>query len=452
MARRIVCKFGGSSVADAGQIEKVRRIVEANPKRKIVVVSAPGRSNAGEQKITDHLINIATNGRHFREQRLDIPPTRSKQAVIDKFTAIVEELGLAAGDILEALTADLESSLTGDERIAFLASRGEHYNARLIAEYFEQSGMAAYAGLPEDIGLVVSDEFLNADLREEAYRNLQQLAEDPRIIVVPGFYGVTEQGQVAVFSRGGSDLTGGEIAYAVDAETYENWTDVSGVFEADPRLVPEARAIPRLTFKEIRLLSCKGFNVFHLNAMLPCKERKIPIHIRNTNEPQAPGTVILFERVPEEGVVGIAQLDNVAYIYLEKDMLGEETGFTAELLTILREFNIQTYHYPTDKDDIAVLVNQDDLTGAINDLRQRIEDQLHPDFMNVAYNLSILTPVGLGLQGNTYPIVDALSALGEAHIPIETIDQSPSQICFHIGVPQAVADDALRILHRTLIG
>ncbi|MDX1757517.1 MAG: aspartate kinase [Marinobacter sp.] len=452
MAGRIVCKFGGSSVADAGQIEKVRRIVEANPKRRIVVVSAPGRSSADEQKVTDHLINIATDGSHFREQRLDVTPAQSKQAVLNKFTTIVEDLSLEADDILAALKADLDCSLSGDERVAFLASRGEHYNARLIAAYFERCGMEASAGLPEDIGLVVSDDFLNADLQEETYRNIRQLADDQRLIVVPGFYGVTGRGQVAVFSRGGSDLTGGEIAYAVDAETYENWTDVSGVFEADPRQVPEARAIPRLTFKEIRLLSCKGFNVFHLNAMLPCKDRKIPIHIRNTNEPQDPGTVILFERVPEEGVVGIAQLDNVAYVYLEKDMLGEETGFTAELLTILREFNIQTYHYPTDKDDIAVLVNQDDLTGAINDLRQRIEEQLRPDFMNVAYNLSILTPVGLGLQGNTYPIVDALSALGEAHIPIETIDQSPSQICFHIGVPQAVADDALRILYRTLIG
>lgn len=263
MADLIVCKFGGSSVANAGQIEKVKNIVQADARRRIVVVSAPERSESGEQKITDHLINIATDG---------------------------------------------------------------------------------------------------------------------------------------------------------------------------------------------RLLSCKGFNVFHLNAMLPCKEGNIPIHIRNTNKPRDPGTAILFERVPEEGVVGIARLDNVAYIYLEKEMLGEEVGFTADLLTVFRAFGIHTYHYPIDKDDIAVLVSQDDLTGTINDLRRRIEQQLKPDFMDVAYNLCILTPVGLGLRGNSYPIVDALSALGEAHIPIEMIDQSPSQICFHIGVQQAVADDALRILYRTLIG
>ncbi|MCW8125927.1 aspartate kinase [Microbulbifer halophilus] len=452
MTELIVSKFGGSSVATAAQIEKVRRIVENDAQRRIVVVSAPGRSRPDEQKITDHLFNIATDGEHFREQRLVIPVADSKKAVLERFTAILKDLDISSENILAALRQDLECQLTGERRIAFLASRGEHYNARVIAEYFSRSDMQAEACLPENFGLQVSEDFLDAKLLSDAYGNMQQLVEGEKIAVVPGFYGVTRNGEVAVFSRGGSDLTGGEIAKGVNAACYENWTDVSGVFETDPRLVAEARAIPRLTFKEIRLLSTKGFNVFHLNAMLPCKERKIPIHIRNTNRPQDQGTVILSERVPEEGVVGIARLDNLAYIYLEKDMLGEEIGFTAELLGILRDFNIQTYHFPTDKDDIAVLANQDDLTGAINDLRRRIEDRLKPDLMDVAYNLSILTAVGLGLQGNSYPIVDALSALGEAHIPIEMIDQSPSQICFHIGVQQSVADDALQILYRALIG
>lgn len=452
MTELIVSKFGGSSVASATQIEKVRRIVEADARRRIVVVSAPGRSKPDEQKITDHLFNIATDGVHFRDQRLMIPVADSKKAVLDRFTEILKDLDIPREEILENLENDLDCQLSGERRIAFLASRGEHYNARVIAEYFRRSDMAAEACLPEDFGLQVSNAFLDAKLLNDAYDNIRHLAEGERIAVVPGFYGITKDGEVAIFSRGGSDLTGGEIAKGVNAACYENWTDVSGVFETDPRLVAEARAIPRLTFKEIRLLSTKGFNVFHLNAMLPCKERKIPIHIRNTNRPQDQGTVILSERVPEEGVVGIARLDNLAYIYLEKDMLGEEIGFTAELLGILRDFNIQTYHFPTDKDDIAVLANQDDLTGAINDLRRRIEDRLKPDLMDVAYNLSILTAVGLGLQGNSYPIVNALSALGEAHIPIEMIDQSPSQICFHIGVQQSVADDALKILYRALIG
>ncbi|GAB4367273.1 MAG: aspartate kinase [Methylohalobius sp. ZOD2] len=451
MSDAFVCKFGGSSVASASQIEKVKQIVQEDKRRRYVVVSAPGRSRSDEQKVTDHLINIATSGTHFRDQRLSITPNESKKAVLEKFTRIASELGVDAGDILASLKKDLATSLEGDRRIAFLASRGEHYNARIVAEYFQNSGMTARARLPEDFGLLVSDDYLGAKVLSEAYANIAELASEDGIAVIPGFYGVTQTGEVAVFSRGGSDLTGGEVAYAIDADTYENWTDVSGVFEVDPSLIPEARAIPRLTFKEIRLLSSKGFNVFHLDAMLSCKERKIPIHIRNTNRPQEPGTIILNERVPEEGIVGIARLENMAYIYLEKDMLGEEVGFTASLLQIFQEFNINTYHYPTDKDDIAVLVNQDDLTGNINDLRRHIEKKLKPDFMDVVYNLAIITPVGLGLKGNSYPIVDALLSLSRNHIPIEMIDQAPSQICFHIGVSQAVADDALKILYDQLI-
>jgi len=353
--------------------------------------------------------------------------------------------------LLESLKQDLETKLEGERQIAFLASRGEHYNARVIAAYFQKQGMEARVSLPEDFGLLVTESFLDAKVEEIAYENIAALDGTEMITVVPGFYGVTENGEIAVFSRGGSDLTGGEIAYAIDADKYENWTDVNGVLESDPGIIPAARAIPRLTFKEIRLLSSKGVNVFHLDAMLNCRKRKIPIHVRNTNRPDDPGTQILNERVPEEGVVGIARLDNMAYIYLEKDMLCEEVGFTATLLTIFQNYGINTYHYPTDKDDIAVLVKQDDLKGSINDLRRSIEKQLKPDFMDVVYNLSIITPVGLGLKRNSYPMVDAINALGEHHIPIEMIDQSPSQICFHIGVSQAIADDALRLLYRVLI-
>ncbi len=452
MKNTIVCKFGGSSLADATQIEKVRKIVSSNPDRRVVVVSAPGRSDPDEEKVTDHLINIATRGQHFREQRLSITPKMSQSAILKKFESIMNDLELEDSGILEGLRRDFETDLEGDKRIAFLASRGEHYNARIVALYFSQKGMKAVAQLPETFGFHVEGHFLDAKVTEEAYRNIAAIdLEEQGIIVVPGYYGVTDAGDVAVFSRGGSDLTGGEMAYAVEANTYENWTDVSGVFEMDPRVVPEAQAIPRLTFKELRLLSSKGFNVFHLDAMLRCKERKIPIRIGNTNKPEERGTLILNERVPEEGVVGIARLDNVAYIYMEKDMLGEEVGFTATLLSIFQEFGINTYHYPTDKDDIAVLVNQDDLLGSINDLRREIERKLTPDFMDVEYNISILTPVGHGLKGNSYPIVDALTTLSNEHIPIDMIDQSPSQICFHIGVRQAVADDALKLLYDTLI-
>jgi aspartate kinase len=446
-----VCKFGGSSVANAEQIEKVRQIVAANPDRRVVVVSAPGQIHDGDDKVTDHLLNIATRGEHFRRQRKATDPDTSRKAVLASFAAIVDGLGVDGTAHLASLERDLDCALEGDERIPFLASRGEHYIAKIVTDYFQASGLKARLCLPEEFGLLVGGDLNDAKVLEETYDRIAALDVTDSIAIIPGYYGVTRTGQIAVFSRGGSDLTGGEVAYALNVDLYENWTDVSGVREADPGIIPEARAIPRLTFKEIRLLSSKGFNVFHLDAMLNCRKRKIPIEIRNTNRPSDPGTLILNERVPEEGVVGIARLDNVAYIYLEKETLSEELGFTARLLGIFRDMGINTYHYPTDKDDIAVLVDQDDLKGRINDLRRAIATQLEPDFMDVVYNLTIITPVGLGLKRNSYPIVEALNSLGEHHIAIEMIDQSPSQMCFHIGVSQAVADDALRILHRSLI-
>jgi aspartate kinase len=447
----VVCKFGGTSVADAGQIERVRAIVADDPRRRLVVVSAPGRRHPDEEKVTDHLINFATDGAHLGDRRDPIPPATSREAVIERFRAIIDDLGIGGAGILEDLRTDLDRDHIGDRRIAYLASRGEHYCARVVAAYFGSTGLRARVRFPEDFGLRVEGDRLAARMTDAAQERLSCLDDEESVTVVPGFYGVTDDGGVAVFSRGGSDLTGGELAAAVDAHAYENWTDVSGVLEADPGVIPEARVVPRLTFKELRLLASKGFNVFHLDAVLNCRRRGVPIHIRNTNRPQDPGTRILNERVPEERVVGIARLDDVAYIYLEKDDLSEEIGFTADLLRIFQEFGINTYHYPTDKDDIAVLVRQDDLKGSINDLRRAIEARLEPDVMDVVYNLSILTAVGLGLRHDSTPLVAAISALGEHNVPIEMFHQSPSQLCFHVGVGQSVADQASRILYDALV-
>lgn len=447
----VVAKFGGSSVADAARIERVRAIVAADPRRRFVVVSAPGKRHDGEEKVTDHLLNVATDGAHFADSAIAIGPDESRRAIVARFAEIVDELGIDGEALMAALAGDLDTDLVGDARTAFLASRGEHYCARIVAACFRAGGHAARACLPEDFGLLVDGDRLGARLAAGAHERIAALAGADEITVIPGYYGVTAEGDVAVFSRGGSDLTGGEVASALDAHEYENWTDVDGVLEADPRVIAEARAIPRLTFKEIRLLASKGFNVFHFDAMLECRRRGISIHIRNTNQPDRPGTRILNERVPEEGVVGIARLDDVALLYLEKDQLSEEVGFTASLLSILRDFGINTHHYPTDSDDIAVLVNQDDLRGTINDLRREIEARLAPDAMDVVYNLSVITPVGLGLARDSAPLVAAISALAERNIPIEMFHQSPSKLCFHVGVARSVADEALRVLHERLV-
>lgn len=359
MARSIVCKFGGSSVENATQIEKVKNIVSDNKNRKYVVVSAPGRDEKYQEKITDHLINIAVDGKYLIRKKITAEVSQS--VVLDKFSAICEALDVNCGEIIESLKKDFQTVLTGDKKIAFLSSRGEHYNARVITAYFNQCGIKTQLVLPEEVGFLLSDDFLSAKVLDEGYENLETLKGQEHVSLMPGFYGITPEGDIAVLSRGGSDLTGGEIAYSVNASLYENWSDIDGVYEVDPRIINHADVVPRLTFKEIRLLSSKGFNVFHFDAMVNCKRRNIPINIRNTNRPSASGTMILNERVPVEEVVGIARLDNMAYIYLEKEGLGEEIGFTEGLLGIFNKYNIKTYHYPTDKDDIAVLLKKETL-------------------------------------------------------------------------------------------
>jgi len=448
LRRKIVCKFGGSSVENATQIEKVKNIIQDSKNRKYVVVSAPGRDEKHRQKITDHLVNIATEGAHLHKL---VEVKESKIAILDKFKGLIKDLHVKSDGLLESLEKDLETKLEGDKRTAFLASRGEHYNAKIIAAYLEKSGIATQLCLPESIGFQVSGDILGAKVDLVSHANLQTLKESESVCVMPGFYGVTQEGDIAVLSRGGSDLTGGELAYAVGASLYENWSDIDGVYEVDPRIVPNSDVIPRLTFKEIRLLSSKGFNVFHFDAMNNCRRGNIPINIRNTNRPSSDGTLILNERVPEEDVVGIAKLDNMAYIYIEKEGLGETIGFTETLLNIFNQYGINTYHYPTDKDDIAVLLKKEDLAGNINNLRSAIEDKLSPDSLEVVYDISILSMVGIGMKYNSSVIADAVWALKENHIDIEMLDHGPAKISFHIGVSQQHANKALELLYEILV-
>ncbi len=449
-----VCKFGGSSVKDASQIKKVLDIVKEDDGRRVIVVSAPGRDDNFDEKITDHLLNVATSGKYFEEHFITISKKQSYDAIIDKYRRLCSDLNVKGDDLIKSLEKDLANSLLkGERKEAFFLSRGEHYNAKIIQRYFSNEGLNIKLMLPEEFGFILSDDFRDGKVQKVTYANIEEkfdTTKDTKYLV-PGFYGVTKNNEIAVMSRGGSDLTGGELAYALDANKYENWTDTNGVYEVDPRVISGSKVIPRLTFKELRLLSSKGFNVFHFNAMLNCKKSKIPINIRNTNNKEHCGTMILSERVPMEDLVGIAKLDNMASIYLQKDMLADEIGFTAELLKIFSEFGVNTYHYPTDRDDISILVEQEDLKGKINNLRREIEKRLKTDNIIVSYNLCVITLVGIGLKENTFAIVDAINALKEKNISFDMLDMSPSKISLHIGVSQNIANNALETLYESLL-
>jgi aspartate kinase len=443
----IVSKFGGSSVANAGQIEKVREIIEADNKRRIVVVSAPGVDEENSIKVTDSLFNIATNGGHFRKKGKDIPTKESYDFVVARFGRLITDLGIEGKDLLERLEADLQSSVEGKKRRDFFASRGEHYHAQIIARYLKKRGMKAAVRLPEDIGFLVSDNFGNARVLPETTDNLRKLADEEGILVVSGYYGVTKHGDVAVMSRGGSDKTGDRLAYALNAAMYEIWSDKDGIYQVDPRQIAEAKVISRLTYKEVRSLAAKGFNIVHYKAMIDCDKGKIPIHIRNTDNLEASGTMIVSERVPRETVVGIARLDDVAYVYVEKKMMDEQVGFTSGLLEIFKKYGISTHHYPTDMDDISVLVDQSDLDGKADSLRRDIEANLKPNKIEFAYNFSLFTLVGAGMKGHPEVEAVAANALAGRKIDAPISFKSPTQISHFFGVRSRDADNAFRALY-----
>ena len=447
MENCIVSKFGGTSLASAAQIKKVKDIVASDADRKYIIVSAPGKDEGDEFKVTDHLINVAMEGKHLSSPGISVTAKDSYNEVINKFKTIISELDIEGDEVIKSLTKDLNLAIPEIKRKDFLASRGEHYNAKILTAYFNKSGINAEAKLPEDIGLVVTENFGNASVVPVSYKNLKKNTSCQGVSVIPGFYGVTESKDIAVFSRGGSDLTGGEIAYAMNASLYENWSDIDGIYQADPRIIEKARVIPRLTYKEIRLLASKGFNVFHYDAMVRCKKKGIPINIRNTNNPSAEGTMIVAQRVPEEVTVGIARMDNIAYLYLEKDGSQEIIGFVNKVLNIMKDYGIETYHYPTDRDDVAVIMNQEDLIGCEDDITETIKKELDPDNMEFFYNLSIISPVGIGMRYDPGVIAEAALAMKNNNINIEIIDQGPAQISFHLGIQGYYADNALNALY-----
>jgi aspartate kinase len=448
----IVSKFGGSSVANAEQIEKARGIVESDSGRCVVVVSAPGTDEENNVKVTDSLFNIATDGEHFRRKGKDISAKESYDYVVQRFGKLITDLGIEGKDLLERLKADLQSPIEGKKREDFFASRGEHYHAQIIARYFQKRGMKAAARLPEEIGFLVSADFGNAKVLPETTENLRRLADEDGILVVSGYYGITKQGDIAVISRGGSDKTGDRLAYALNASMYEIWSDKDGIYQVDPRQIPEARVIHRLTPKEVRRLAAKGFNIVHYEAMLDCKKGKIPINVRNTDNREAPGTMIVAERVPEETVVGIARLDDVAYIYVEKEMAEDEIGFTDDILAIFRNYEISTHHYPTDTDEISIFVEQKDLVGKANSVVADISSKLKPDEVQLTYDLSLIVPVGIGMRDRPGTLARASTALGDRSINIETVVQTPAQISMIFGVKGYHADNALRALYDEFFG
>lgn len=436
---RITVKFGGSSVADADQFSKVAAIVEADARRRIIVVSAPGRRRQDEPKITDLLYlccDMAAMGTDIGE------PFGMIQS---RFTEIANELRLdsAVPELLDSFREDLEAGCSRD----YAASRGEYFCARLMAEFLQAEFVD-----PAD-HIVIRP---NGTVVPQTYQTLAaRFRDQTRRYVMAGFYGRGQDGEVKTFSRGGSDISGAIAARAAGAILYENWTDTSGILMADPRIVKNPRCIDEISFREVREMSYMGASVFHDEAILPVREAAIPICIKNTNRPHNPGTRIVpqlsQQTLVSTEIAGISGKKPFTMISLEKTLMNKEVGFGHRLLGILRQYNISFEHCPSSIDSISVIIEASQLDGLEESVIDDIRRQLAPDHLSIEHDLALLAVVGEGMARTVGIAGKLFSALARAGINVRIINQGASEINIIIGVAEHDYEAAIRAIYTAFV-
>ena len=452
-----VCKFGGSSLANAEQLKKVMDIVLADPARRIVVVSAPGKRDSGDTKVTDLLIALADAASQGGDCSLQL------NAVVERYAEIARDLDLG-DEITERIRKDLEdrvakvADLSKPEFMDLLKAAGEDNNAKLVAVAFEKRGKKARYASPKDTGMVLKGEFGDATLDPDSYTTLSRAFSNfDGIVVYPGFFGYTKEGKVATFPRGGSDITGSILAAAVCADVYENFTDVDSVYPCDPRIVEEVKdgeGIPTMTYREMRELAYAGFGVFNDDAVIPAVRARIPINIRNTNHPSEPGTMIQQSRRVVPGtVVGIASADGFVNIVVEKYLMNREIGFGRRLLQVLEEEGISYEHMPSGVDSQCVVVKEQYLPKEReHKIVSAIKRELNPDFVTVERELTMLMVVGEGMCYTPGMLAKACLALASAGISMSMVNQGSSEVSFIIAIRSQVRDAAVRALYKAFFG
>ncbi|QKE71543.1 aspartate kinase [Arthrobacter citreus] len=443
-----IVKFGGSSLATSEQIEKVFQIVTSDVERKIIVVSAPGKRFPEDIKVTDLLINCA----QLALQEKDY--SKEFDQIIQRYSEIANGLGIHA-DIVNEISLGIELSISSkrDDPARFMdavMACGEDNCARLVASYFQLKGLEASYINPKEAGLFVTNEPGHAQVLQKSYENLFKLRKKTGILIFPGFFGYSEDGHIVTFSRSGSDITGSVVANGVKATLYENFTDVDAVFSVNPVIIKYPKEIKELTYREMRELSYAGFNVFHDEALIPAFEAGIPVNIKNTNNPAAPGTRIVKERALSNGpLIGIASDNGFCSIYISKYLMNREIGFGRKLLQILEDYQISYEHQPSGIDDISIIIRQSQLTDEMEfQIINRIRDELHADHVFVERDLALIMLVGEGMRHNVGTTARASQALASAGINIEMINQGSSEVSMMFGVKSCDEKKAVQVIYE----
>ena len=432
-----VAKFGGSSMADANQYRKVKSIVSADPARQVVVVSAAGKRNKKDHKITDLLYLCHAH------VRFGVECDPVFDMITQRYLQIRDELGLKTP--LEEDFAILKQRLdngavTEDE----LASRGEYYSALLMAEYLGFRFVDAADWIRFRMDGTVD--------QSASYEALSEISAVGGI-VIPGFYGRMPDGRIRTFTRGGSDITGALAAAALDADVYENWTDVSGILMADPRIVDAPQAIPEVTYDELRELSYSGAQVLHEGTIFPVREKNIPLNIRNTNDPEDPGTMIRenFEgdAAPDRFITGITGRKDFTVISLSKRGISSQVGVLRRMLSILENHGISVDYAPCGIDNISVMMPTEAIAPRLYTVLGELQQELQPDSLDVHDQIAIVAAVGRKMRGKPGITGRLFAALGEAGINIRVINQGPDELNVVLGVDNREFAHAIRVLYHS---
>ncbi len=434
---RIVCKFGGTSVADHSQFLKIQSIVAANPKRRVVVPSAPGKRPGQETKITDLLYLC----HEMAEQKLDFATPFN--LIRERFLEIERMSGVGTDMISEL--AEVRKRIESGASRDYAASRGEYLCGRLMAAFLRAEFID-----PETC--IFFDK--TGKLDERTYGALRDRMSDvSKLYVLPGFYGQDAHGNIKTFSRGGSDITGAIAARAIGAELYENWTDVSGLLMADPRIVENPAPLDEVSYREIRELSYMGASVFHDEAISPVREAGIPINIRNTNLPDDPGTRIVAKLpdITKYDIAGIAGKKNFSMFSLEKNMMNKEIGFARRVLGIFETRGVSIEHCPSSIDSMSVVVSSEEIGDKADLIIEDLQRILEPDRIDVQHDLSLIATVGEGLAHQVGMAAKVFTALAEAKVNIRIIDQGASELNIIVGVSNGHYAPAIRALYSAFI-
>lgn len=431
----VVTKFGGSSLSCATQFEKVKKIVEANAKRKIVVVSALGKRDSSDTKITDLLYILHAHLKY------GVPYEEIWNMLSNRFINVKNELGLdydIAFD-LNNLKKELNKNISED----YLVSRGEYLTAKL---------MSCYLGYPfvdaKDLISFSYDGKLDNELTE---KKVKEAFSKYGMIVVPGFYGGYPNGSIKLLSRGGSDVTGSILAKCLNVSLYENWTDVSGILAADPRIIDKPKAIKEITYEELRELSYMGANVLHEETVFPVQSLNIPINLKNTNDPTHPGTLIknVCEN-SEEIVTGIAGKKDFVAFNIQKNYMSNEIGFLRKALTIFEKYNVSIDHIPSGIDMFSVIVSNQNIERCQYEIITDLKKELNAE-VTIDNDIALVAVVGRNMVKRTGVCGDVFETFKKNNINVKLIAQGPSELNIIIGISQKDYELALKCLYDNLI-